>query len=195
MRLVHALVIWLFIAPGLSAGDDARRVIDMTGSSCVHGPSQQPNGHFVAFVFCDSALGTNLGIILSRLTSEIDTTGGWGIDQRFWQSGPWVTDVTSIAWDPFSNKLYVATAETYGDGGVFVLDLLNRKHERIYSIEDVDSQTLEAAATELEAESHFGFIEELNVEKRSLTVSIRLAYGDGQSKIVGRKTIRLGSGT
>ena len=48
-------------------------------------------------------------------------------------------------------------------------------------------------ATELEAESHFGFIEELNVEKGSLTVSIRLVYGDGQSKIVGSKTVMLDS--
>jgi hypothetical protein len=165
------------------------------GSSCEQGPSKQPNGPFLAFVFCDSALGNNLGIILSKLTDKTDATGVWSVDQRFWQNGPWVTDVTSIAWDPFSHRLYVATAEVYGDGGVFVLDLLKRKYERIYSIEEVDSQKVRDVATELKAESHFGVIESLNIEERSLTVSIQLAYGDGLSKEVGRKTIRLGSGT
>jgi hypothetical protein len=195
MRFVLAMLITLFTVPSLNTGDDARGVIDLMGSSCEHGPAKQPNGHFLAFVFCDSALGTNLGIVLSRLTNETDATGVWGVDQRFWQNGPWVTDVTSFAWDPFSNRLYVATAEIYGDGAVFVLDLLNRKHERIYSIEEVDPQIVRDTATELQAESHFGFIETLSVEEKSITVSIRLAYGDGQSKVVGRKTVGLGLGT
>jgi hypothetical protein len=195
MRFVPALVIWLLIASGVNAGDDSGGVIDVMGSSCEQGPSKQPNGHFLAFVFCDSALGSNLGIILSRLTNDTDATGVWGVDQRFWQDGPWVTDVTSFAWDPFSNRLYVATDDIYGDGGVFVLDLLNKKHERIYSIGDIDSQTVQNTATKLQAESHFGFIEELDVGERSVTVSIRLAYGDGQSIVVGRRTVRLGSGT
>ncbi len=195
MRFVPALVIWLLIAPGLWAGGDSTGVIDLMGSACEHGPSKQPNGHFFAFVFCDSALGSNMGIILSRLTNETDATGVWGVDQRFWQEGPWVTDVTSLAWDPFSDKLYVATAEVYGDGGVFVLDLLHKKYERIYSIADIDPQTVRDKAAEVRAESHFGFIEELNVKERSITVSIRLAYGDAQSAVIGRKTVRLGSDT
>lgn len=193
IRLVASLVIWVLVAPGLNAGDGSGRVIDLMGSSCEHGPAKQPGGHFVAFVFCDDALGTNLGIILSRLSDDTDTTGVWRVDQRFWQEGPWVTDVTSLAWDPFSNRLFVATSEVYGDGGVFVLDLPSKRHERIYSIADVDSQTFVDTATSLKAESHFGFIEELNVEERSVTVSIRLAYGDGESKVVGRETLRLGS--
>jgi hypothetical protein len=195
MKPVLAMLISLFIVPSLSAGDDGPGVIDLMGSSCEHGPVKQPNGHFLAFVFCDGALGSNLGIVLSRLTNETDTTGEWGVDQRFWQNGPWVNDVTSFAWDPFSNRLYVATAEIYGDGAVFVLDLPNRKYERIYSIEEVDSQIVRDTAVELQAESHFGYIEELSVEEKSITVSIRLAYGDGQSRIVGTKTVGLGLGT
>ena len=195
MRYVPTLIFWILIAPGLNAGENAHRVLDLMGSSCEHGPSIQPNGNFLAFVFCDSALGSNLGIVLSRLTNDTDTTGAWGVDQRFWQNGPWVTDVTSFAWDPFSDRLYVATAEIYGDGGVFVLNLLNKKHERIYSIGEVDSEAVRYTAEKLQAESHFGFIEQLSVEERNITVSIRLAYGNGQSEVVGKKTFRLGSGT
>ncbi len=194
MRLVPTLVICLLVSPGVNAGDDSSGIIDVMGSSCEQGPAKQPNGHFLAFVFCDGALGSNLGIILSELTEDTDATGVWGVDQRFWQDGPWVTDVTSFAWDPFSDRLYVATDATYGDGAVYVLDLLGKKHRRIYSIDDIDSQTVENAAERLQAESHFGFIEKLDVEERSVTVSIRLAYGDGQAEVVGRRTVPFGSG-
>ena len=192
IKTVLVLVISLFIVPDLNAGDDGGGVIKLMGSNCKRGLVTQPKGDFLAFVFCDSALGTHLGIILPRLTSETDRAGVWGINNRFWQDGPWVTDVTSLAWDPFSSRLYVATAEVYGDGSVFVLDLPNRKHKRIYSIDDVDPKTLQDKAMELKAESHFGHIETLNVEEKTITVSIRLVYGDGQSKIVGKKTIPLG---
>ena len=194
-KFLPTVVIWLLFTPCAGVTDDARRLIDLRGSACQHGPSMQPDGHFVAFVFCDSALGTNLGIILSRLTNETDAARVWSIGQRFWQAGPWVTDVTSFAWDPFSDKLYVATDEIYGDGGVFVLDLPQKKYERIYSIVDIDPQVIRDKADTIRAESHFGFIEELNNDERSITVSIRLAYGDGQSTVIGTKTVRLGSGS
>ncbi|UCH49846.1 MAG: hypothetical protein JSU95_08825 [Betaproteobacteria bacterium] len=193
MKFLFVLLVSLFIASGSNASDDSGGVIELMGSNCKHGPVIQPNGHFWAFVFCDSALGSNLGIILSKLTNETDTTGVWGINKRFWQDGPWVTDMTSLAWDPFSSRLYVATAEVYGDGSVFVLDLPSRNYKRIYSIHDVDPEIVQNEATELKAESHFGFIETLNVEEKTITVSIRLVYGNGQSKVVGEKTIGLGS--
>lgn len=58
---VMILAIWLFTDPGLRAGEGSPGAVDLMGSSCEHEISKQPNSHFLAFVFCDSALGSNLG--------------------------------------------------------------------------------------------------------------------------------------
>jgi hypothetical protein len=180
---------------GLTMADDSSKVINIFGDTCEHGLFAQPKGHFMVFVFCDSALGSNIGIILSRMNDKTGASSAWGIDHRFWQDGPWVTDVTSLAWDPFSERLYVATSEVYGDGGVFVLDLANRRFDRIYSITDVDGQAIKELSEKFPLEGQYSLIEDLNVEERTMTLSLRFFYGDGESAELGRKVVHLGTGT
>lgn len=194
MCILPALAVALIplVPSGAPERESPRSVFDLRGSACRSGALEQPGGPFLAYVFCDGALGTQIGVVLAGLTDLAEPWSGWRPDQRFWQEEPWATDVTSIAWDPFGNTLFVATSEVYGDGGVFALDLANRKHERVYSIQDVDPGVLQEAAERLEAESHLGFIEGVSPGGREITVSIRLAHGDGESTIIGKRTLMLG---
>jgi hypothetical protein len=43
----------------------------------------------------------------------------------------WATEVVSFAWSPSLEFLYVATSGIYGDGGLFKLNLKERKSERL----------------------------------------------------------------
>jgi hypothetical protein len=196
MRYAAAVISLLLTVPGVIVAAAPNHTVDLMGDACEHGLSKQPQGHFFVFVFCDGALGSNIGVILSDPGVADDPgvePGSWSINQRFWQNGPWVLDVTSLAWDPFSDRLFVATSGVYGDGGVFVLDLLHKTYDRIYSIEDIDPQKVQSIAEKLRAEAHYGYIEKLSIEERSISVSIRLVYGDAQSEVIGRRRLRLGS--
>lgn len=97
---------------------------------------QQPNGPFAVVLFNEDALSTFIGVLYFKaMTNPID--GAWKIDDRFWQKGDWVSDVTSFAWGKSGKYLYVGTMNVYGDGGLFKLDLLNRKSERLFPSDDI----------------------------------------------------------
>lgn len=55
----------------------------------------------------------------------------WDMANRVWQESQWASDVTSFAWSPDGKRLYVATSEIYGSGGLFELDLVSRKARQI----------------------------------------------------------------
>ena len=56
----------------------------------------------------------------------------WTISDRAWCNGEWGSDITSLYWSPNGQCLYIATSIVYGDGGVFRLDLFNKKFMKIY---------------------------------------------------------------
>ena len=91
---------------------------------CKEGVHKQPAGEFAVYVFCDDALGTNIAVMhLHPGDSEFPK---WTIDQRFWQGAPWSKDVSAIGWVPNKKFLVVATSEIYGEGSIFLLDLVNQ---------------------------------------------------------------------
>jgi hypothetical protein len=141
LNFIICTVIFLFIAVmGPSLASDNSLIINVFGSQCKHGLYQQPsNGAFSVFVFCDDALGTNIGIILTERgagpgptpMSETKEWLYWDTVNRFWQDRKWAADVMNFAWSPSFRYLYVATSEIYGDGGFFKIDLRERTFERL----------------------------------------------------------------
>lgn len=164
------------------------------GAHCVGGLHDQPQQIFSAFVFCDSALGTNIGVILKDLNGPFDSKKWWPTN-RFWQDNDWASDVTSFAWDPSSHFLVVATSAVYGTGAVYRLDLAKRTYEPVFRIDDLDQALVEKESLALRAETHDAIVESVDVAKRTIKLAIRLWYGDGQTKVIGRKELPLGSGT
>ena len=107
---------------------------------CQHGLHAQPKGGpFSVFLFCDDALGSNIGVILTEPGAgpgKIELSGTkvwdkWDTNNRFWQETKWATDVVNFAWSPSFRYIYVATSGIYGDGGFFKLDLKERLSERL----------------------------------------------------------------
>jgi hypothetical protein len=86
---------------------------------------QQPGGGpFAVMLFCDDALGSNLGVIC--YAGHPCTRPPWDVVNRFWQEPRWATDVTAFAWHPNKACVYVSSSEIYGEGDVYALDLPDR---------------------------------------------------------------------
>ena len=93
---------------------------------------QPADGSFGVVVLDDtSALGHTIGVVCLSLTPCMDAP--WGLSKRFWQDERWSLDVTAFAWDLAAGCLYVSTSAIYGDGGLFALDLKNRRATRLLS--------------------------------------------------------------
>ena len=111
-----------FLATGdLFRMDDVRK----------HRIIRQPNGPFAAMIFDEDALAIHLCVIY------YDHMGGpinekWDISERAWCNGKWGSDITSLYWCPSGKCLYIGTSLVYGDGGVFRLDLYNKKFTKVY---------------------------------------------------------------
>jgi len=115
-------------------------LIQTQSENCQHRLHPQPNkGPFSVFLFCDDALGSNIGVILTEPgggPGAIKLTGDmiwdkWYTNDRFWQDKLWATDVVNFLWSPSLRHLYVATSGIYGDGGFFKLDLKERSYRRL----------------------------------------------------------------
>jgi hypothetical protein len=144
ITLIFLLLLLLFFDAGSNAKEQYTYLVHVSPRSCTHRLHEQPNdGPFSVFVFCDDALGVNIGVILTepgagpgKLKLEgTKTWDKWNNTDRFWQDATWAADVTSFAWSPSYRYLYVATSAIYGDGGVFKLDLKNKKSSRIPNFE------------------------------------------------------------
>ncbi|GAK60994.1 hypothetical protein U27_00892 [Candidatus Vecturithrix granuli] len=124
------------------------------------------------FVFCDDALGTNIGVILTEPGAGPGTiplgepkTWTWLTNNRFWQDPEWATDVVNVAWSPSKKYVYVATSSIYGDGGVFQLDLMHRTWKRV----------VPPATYTYSAQLQDGYltrIEEMKLDEHVLTVNV-----------------------
>jgi hypothetical protein len=89
---------------------------------CKEGLYSQPKGSFKLAVFCDDAIGTNVGVIFHEPGNDADS---------YWQDQNWSRDVTSFWWGLKGDLLYISTNGIYGSGGVYELDLKNRKSKMI----------------------------------------------------------------
>lgn len=98
--------------------------------NCDPGLRPQPGGPYAALVFCENALGAYLAVVrLAPLTKSVE--GAWSTRQLIWQEAPWAADITSFAWAPDGERLFVATAEGAGSGGLYELDLHSRKSRQV----------------------------------------------------------------
>jgi hypothetical protein len=140
----------LFLGACASAGTDDS--IKLSPKFCKHGLNQPSGGDFAAFVFCDDALGTQIGIILTRPgVGPVEANSEWSNTNRFWQEGLWMTDVKEMVWSKSGNYLYVVTSEIYSEEALYELNLRQRKAlklldgkkiEGYLNIEKIYNQTL-----------------------------------------------------
>lgn len=127
-RPITFIALLSFTAAALAAGF----VAHVAGHKCVPGLYHQPGrGAYAVSVSCDSELGTRIGVV--------DTASPAGGEQPqtpapktgksparrtgLWRDPHWATDVTSFTWSPDLKYLYVATSSTYGDGGLYRVNL------------------------------------------------------------------------
>ena len=143
---VLLLVVIVYIKPAFSFEN---KIVYISGKNCNHGIKKLTNSPYSLLTFCEGALGSYLAIIYSdKMLAPAD--GAWGLNDRYWQHDLWGQDVTSYYFDSQKALLYVATSEIYGEGGIYRLDLRNKKFEtmitivekegRIYQLESIDHE-------------------------------------------------------
>ncbi len=113
---------------------------------CNQGLYLQPNGPVAVMLFCEDAVGDYIGLVyyghmeaptpldFVRKLSEAEKKSFysiWSLGNRMWQEPIWASDLTSYAWGPDGTKLYIATSEIYGAGGLYELDLIRKKYKQI----------------------------------------------------------------
>jgi hypothetical protein len=155
-----------------------------SGKQCNPGLHRQPDGPFAVMLFCDDALGSNLGVVYyGHLGAPTD--GKWALTDRFWQDSNWGADVTAFAWDPKRELLLVSTSAIYGTGTVYRLELKNRRYARLFPLEK-DKQWLppvrEICLTEIAG---------LDSKRRELTLKID-SWVDGDCDPSTTRTIAVG---
>lgn len=106
-------------------------VVNLHEPSCPQGVHKQDKGPFAVLVNCEDALGNYIGVLYYE-TMGVPGVHKWSLGDRFWQEPVWSHDVTSYLWSSDGQYLYVATSGIYGEGGVYRVDLLERKSVRLY---------------------------------------------------------------
>lgn len=110
--------------------------INTSHKTCKHGLHEQPDfGPFSIFVFCDDAMGSNIGIINATPGAgpggiDLGPTKewpNWYVNNRFWQESGWATDTTAVVWSKDLKSLYVPTSPIYGTGNLYKLNLVEKK--------------------------------------------------------------------
>ena len=161
----------MFIVTSSAAAEDSY-LVTAYPKVCKQGQYQQPaGGPFSVFLFCDDALGSNIGVVNTAGGAgpgtiplpQPKTWDKWNVNDRFWQQPAWATDVTSFAWSPDLRFLYVATSEVYGTGFLYKLDLVKRTYVQVLP----DSRT--------PVDQKYGFtteIKKLDIKTGELTVEI-----------------------
>ena len=129
-------------------------------------------------VFCDDALGTTIGVVMTALWESDDFEQGWRQDRRFWQEKEWSLNVTSFGWSRDGRYLFVATCDIYRTGKVYQLDMQRRRWAVLFPREP------EAAP-----DGHCWSSELVRIEEESVTFHVR-DYCD-EDKIFVRRTVPL----
>ncbi len=158
-------------------------IIDASYQKCIHGLHPQPSGGpFSVFLFCDDALGSNIGIILTErgagpgdIKLDYPKVWRWEESNRFWQDRTWAADVVNFAWSPSKRYLYVATSRIYGDGGFFKIDLREHTYQRLIPRPDAPYKSQLGGGYRTR-------IENIDSENKKITVAISL-YGQEEVQI------------
>jgi hypothetical protein len=183
LKIITTICALIVFTGHVGANDDSL-LVEAFGPQCKHGLHQQPkNGAFSVFLFCDDALGTNIGIILTERGAgpgptplpETREWRRWDTTNRFWQDRKWAADIVNFAWSPSQRYLYVATSGIYGDGGFFKLDLRERTFERLIpkSNSKYSSQL---------ADMFFTKIKKIDEQRKQILVDISL-YDPKEEKV------------
>lgn len=104
--------------------------------ACQPGLHPLEKSQFSLYLSCEGALGNYVGIIMSGNWSQFGNAK-WDIGNRFWYEAGWGKDVTSIFFHKEDSTLYIATSSIYGNGGLYKLDLINKKSYLVYPKEVV----------------------------------------------------------
>jgi len=116
-------------------------ILNVYSKECRHGLLKPAKGDFSIFVFCDDALGTQIGVVLDRKgVGPVESGGKWSANQRFWQEGMAMADVKQIVWSNSGNYAYITTSEVYSDNSLYELCLINRTITMLFDgeLESVD---------------------------------------------------------
>lgn len=96
--------------------------------NCVPGLHSSPEGPFAVMIYCEDALGIYLAVIHAEpMGAPAAESGKWSLENRYWSDPRWASDITGFKWSPDGSKLFVSTSGIYGSGGLFELDLFERK--------------------------------------------------------------------
>jgi hypothetical protein len=178
--LKRLTVVFLATLPLQSTADTPAYVVQAYPKVCKHGLYEQPTKEFSVFLFCDDAQGSNIGVILTRAgvgPVEGEPAYKWGTAKRFWQSGPWVTDVMSFTWSQSGRFLYVATSPIYGDGGLFELDLIMQEWRRVIP---------ETSSSEIKRQfkgNYYTKIDRVDLDRNIMSVGIYELSADKEKRI------------
>jgi hypothetical protein len=139
LRQFTSAIFLIFLFAGYSLAAEPG-IVEASSQKCTHGLHPQPNnGPFSVFLFCDDALGSNIGIILTERgagpgnvpLNDQKVWQTWDTVNRFWQDRKWAADVINFVWSPSQRYLYVATSGIYGDGGFFKIDLREHTYQQL----------------------------------------------------------------
>jgi hypothetical protein len=142
--MIGGLAVVLCVQPvgGGGVADNARgaawMAYQLRDGSCTDGLRLAPKGDSGVWVSCEDALGVylSLGYIGKMGRPRV---GSWTIGERWWHEDAWGNDVTSFVWDDSGKIIYVATAGTYGKGGIYAVDILRKMHRKMTEAMNFDS--------------------------------------------------------
>ena len=130
----HSIAFLGVVLSLITCAADAVEITDVGPRHCKQGLLTQEGSDFSLYVFCDDALGTQIGVIYTkRGVGPVERGTDWSTTNRFWQEGTWMTDVNQLLWAPSGEYLYVATGMAYSDNSLYELDLRHRKANKLYS--------------------------------------------------------------
>lgn len=90
---------------------------------------RQPAGPFAVLLYREDALGNYLAVVYADPIGAPGASGfeRWTLNDRYWYDPIWGSDVMAYRWSTDGKSLLVATSEIYGSGGVFKLNLIERR--------------------------------------------------------------------
>lgn len=104
-------------------------------NDCQHGLQEFQNKPFAMYVFCDDAVGNQIGFIWTRAGISDDSIpqnqNKWSEADRFWQEKPWAQDVVDVAILKTKNVAIVSTENIYSQAGIWLLDLNTRSYKAL----------------------------------------------------------------
>lgn len=185
MTRIAATIVFL-ITSTITHGQD---VVTLSPANCEQGLyPQPPGGPFSLFLFCDGALGVNVGVVNTSGAAgpgrielpQPKIWDKWYVNNRFWQDSAWATDVTSFAWSTDLKHLFIATSGIYGTASVYKLNLPNRTHEKLYPDATIN------------LDSNYQYVATIN-HINSTTNSVSLVYGyfDDSGDIIDARVLEV----